>query len=53
MVLLSDVKVKSDSRPASRTDRQTDIHFIRRILAYIVIHNGLQYNTHDSGCSSI
>jgi len=37
---------------APTPDRQT-LHFIRRILACIVIHNGLQYNTHDSGYSSI
>ena len=27
---------------------QTDRHLIRRILMYIVIQNGLQYNAHDS-----
>ena len=32
--------------------RQTDRHVIRRILMYIVIQNGLQYNTHDSGYSN-
>ena len=31
------------------TDRQTYRHFIRRILMYIVIRHGLQYNTHESG----
>jgi len=35
------------------TDRQTDRHFIRSILAHIIIHNGLQYITHDSGCMYI
>jgi len=34
-----------------RINRQTDRHFIRRILMYIVIQNGLQYNAHDSGHS--
>ena len=34
------------------TDRQTDEHFIRRILIYIVKQNGLQYNAHDSGYSN-
>ena len=31
---------------------QTDRHFIRRILMYIVIQTGLQYNAHDSGYSN-
>jgi len=30
----------------------TDRHFIRCILMYIVIQNGLQYNAHDSGYSN-
>ena len=34
------------------TDRQTDRHFIRRILMYIFIRNGLQFNAHDSGYSN-
>ena len=33
---------------ADKGDRQTDRHFIRRILMYIIIKNGLQYNAHDS-----
>jgi len=36
-----------------QADRHTYSYFIRRILAYIFIQNGLQYNAHDSGYSSI
>jgi len=30
----------------------SDRHFIRRILMYIVMQNGLQYNAHDLGYSN-
>jgi len=35
------------------TNKYTGRHFIPYILPYIVIHNGLQYNAHNSGCSRI
>jgi len=38
--------IKTDRQP----DRQTDILF--DVYVYIVIQNGLQYNTHDSGYSN-
>ena len=41
-----------DSLDLDERLRQTERHLIRRILMYIVIQNGLQYNTHDSGYSN-
>ena len=37
----------------NKTELKTDRYFIGRILAYIVIQNGLKYNAHDLGYSSI
>ena len=47
---LSQVFYHQDRQTARQTDRQTDILF--DVYVYIVIHNGLQYKTHDSGYSN-